>query len=68
MEIELRLNNLERKVDENIMMTSGVFEIVDTGKSFFKVLGLIGNIVKWAGGVAVAIGTIWAVFAGKNGG
>lgn len=68
MEIELRLNNLERKVDENIMMTSGVFEIVDTGKSFFKVLGLIGNVVKWAGGVAVAVGAIWAIFVGKSSG
>jgi len=66
-EIELRLNNMERKVDENILMTSGVFEIVQHGKSFFAVLGLIGNVVKWAAGLVVVVGGAWAIWTGKGG-
>lgn len=49
-EMELRLKDLEKKVDENILMTSGVFEIVQHGRSFFTVLGVIGNVVKWCAG------------------
>lgn len=65
-ELELRMNNLERKVDENIMMTSGVFEIVQHGKSFFTVLGLIGNVVKWTAGIIVIVAGAFAVWTGKN--
>lgn len=65
-EFELRLTNLEKKVDENILMTSGVFEIVQHGKSFFSVLGLIGNVVKWAAGIVVVVGGAFAIWTGKN--
>ena len=65
-ELELRMNNLERKVDENIMMTSGVFEIVQHGKSFFTVLGLVGNVVKWTAGIIVIVAGAFAVWTGKN--
>jgi hypothetical protein len=65
-ELELRMNNLERKVDENIMMTSGVFDIVQHGKSFFTVLGLVGNVVKWTAGIIVIVAGAFAVWTGKN--
>jgi hypothetical protein len=60
------MNNLERKVDENIMMTSGVFDIVQHGKSFFTVLGLVGNVVKWTAGIIVIVAGAFAVWTGKN--
>lgn len=66
-EFELRLTNLERKVDENILMTSGVFEIVQHGRSFFSVLGLIGNVVKWCAGIVVIVGGALAIWTGKGG-
>jgi hypothetical protein len=65
-ELELRMNNLERKVDENILMTTGVFDIVQHGKAFFSVLGLIGNVVKWAGGIVIVVAGAWAIWTGKN--
>ena len=66
-EFDLRLTNLERKVDENILMTSGVFEIVQHGKSFFTVLGIVGNVVKWAAGIVVIVGGALAIWTGKGG-
>lgn len=66
LEFDLRLTNLERKVDENILMTSGVFEIVQHGKSFFTVLGVVGNVVKWCAGVIVIVAAAFAVWTGKN--
>lgn len=66
--IETRLNEMETTLVTNAKMIADVHAIIGHATSFFKVLGVIGNVVKWAGGVAVAIGAIWAVFAGKNGG
>lgn len=66
-EMELRLTNLEKKVDENILMTSGVFEIVQHGRSFFTVLGIIGNVVKWCAGIVVVVGGALAIWTGKGG-
>jgi len=66
-EFDLRLTNLERKVDENIQMTSGVFEIVQHGRSFFTVLGIIGNVVKWCAGIVVVVGGALAIWTGKGG-
>lgn len=66
-EFDLRLTNLEKKVDENILMTSGVFEIVQHGRSFFTVLGIIGNVVKWCAGIVVVVGGALAIWTGKGG-
>lgn len=65
-DMELRLKTLEDKVDQNIQMTTGVFEIVGHARSFFSVLGWIGNAVKWTVGVLAAIAVLWAMITGRN--
>ena len=61
-----RMGNIESDLAQNTAATNEVLEIVRMGKSFFKVCGHIGNAIKWALGIATAIGAAWAAW--KHGG
>jgi hypothetical protein len=47
--------------------TEGIFEIIGHAKGFFAVLGLVGNVVKWAAGIVVVVGGALAIWNGKSG-
>jgi len=54
-----RMAGIETALLENTEATKEVLEIVTMAKSFFKVLGHVGNGIKWLSGIAVAAGVLW---------
>lgn len=50
-----RMERIEKKLDE-------VYEIVAAAKGFFKVLGVIGKVVKWLMLMGGAVAAAWAAF------
>jgi hypothetical protein len=67
-ELEAKIACLEGKVDKMMTTTSSIFEIIAHARGFFTVLGVVGNVLKWAAGIVVVVGGAWAVWSGKNGG
>lgn len=63
---DARMGTIETELAANTAATQEVLEIVSMGKGFFKVLGHIGNAVKWTLGIATAVGAAWATW--KHGG
>ncbi len=66
-ELETKIQCLETKLDEMLSTTQGIFEIIGHAKGFFAILGLVGNVLKWAAGVVVVVGAALAVWTGKSG-
>lgn len=42
--------------------TDNIVALFESGKAFFRVMGLIGTAAKWIGKVAAAVAIVWAVF------
>ena len=61
-----RMGSIESDLAANTAATREVLEIVTMGRSFFKVIGHIGNLVKWVLGGAAAFATAYAAW--KQGG
>jgi hypothetical protein len=59
---EARMTRIETLLTTNNSATEEVREIVVLGKSFFKVLGYIGNAVKWLVGLGAAVGGAWTAW------
>jgi hypothetical protein len=59
---EARMGRIESLLAANNTVTEEVREIVVLGKSFFKVLGYIGNAVKWVVGLGAAVGGAWTAW------
>lgn len=59
-----RMKAIEVELRENTDTTKEVRELLEVGRSGFKVLGWIGVAAKWLGGVAVAVGAIWSLLHG----
>lgn len=57
-----RMDKHEKLLAENTAATQEVLEIVTMAKSFFKVLGHIGNSIKWVAGLAASAGAIWSIW------
>jgi len=55
-----RMDKHEKLLAENTAATREVLEIVTMAKGFFKVLGHIGNGIKWTTGLVASAGAIWA--------
>jgi len=66
-ELETKIQCLEAKLDEMLSTTQGIFEIIGHAKGFFAILGLVGNVLKWAAGIVVVVGAALAVWTGKSG-
>jgi len=62
-----RMGAIEQDIKDNTEATNEVLEIVRMGKSFFKVLGHIGNAVKWVSTMALAVGAAWAAWKQSKG-
>ena len=61
-----RMGSIEGELAANTAATKEVLEIVTMGRSFFKVIGHIGNLVKWSLGGAAAFAAAYAAW--KQGG
>jgi len=61
-----RMTRIESKIDANSADTSEVLDILRLGKSFFRILGILGDVVKW--GAAVAAPIVALYYAIKTGG
>lgn len=57
-----RMGRIEQMLADNNVSTEEVREIVVMGKSFFKVLGHLGNAIKWMVNVGAAIAASWYAF------
>jgi hypothetical protein len=66
-ELETKIQCLEAKLDEMLSTTQGIFEIIGHARGFFAILGLVGNVLKWAAGIVVVVGAALAVWTGKSG-
>lgn len=69
---DVRMQNIEDDLAKNTAATKAsaeaikeVLEIVTLGKSFFKVLGLVGGTVKWAAGLATVVAAAYAAWSQK---
>lgn len=63
-----RLVKVEANLERNNEMTALLLELFSAAKTGFKVLGWVGEVVKWAGmvaGGAVAMYAAWKAFGGK---
>ncbi|RSZ56143.1 hypothetical protein HF313_09740 [Massilia atriviolacea] len=63
-----RLVKVEANLERNNEMTALLLELFSAAKTGFKVLGWVGEVVKWAGmiaGGAVAMYAAWKSFGGK---
>ena len=60
-----RLARLESTVDGIRQDTSDVREILQSARGFFKVLGVIGHIVKWLAAVGAAVVALWYLLTGQ---
>jgi len=72
-DLHMRLTQLEMEVQANTRLTTGlqqdlseVLSILDTAKSGFKVLGVMGNVLKWTASIIAAVGAVWAAFHGSG--
>lgn len=63
---EERMTRIEEELRQNTEATQEVLEILRTAKGFFKVVGGIGNTVKWLAAVAAAVFAAWHAY--KNDG
>ena len=61
-----RMKALESKIDSNSADTREVLNILHAGKGFFKVVGWIGNIVKYCALVGAPVVAFWYTI--KHGG
>lgn len=54
-----RMGRIEQMLSNNSKATEEVREIVVMGKSLFKLIGYMGNGIKWVASVGVATAGIW---------
>lgn len=64
--IEERIDNVEKSLAANTQMTAEVYAIIGHARSFFSVLGWVGNGVKWVAAVLAACVVLWATLTGKG--
>jgi hypothetical protein len=62
-----RMDRIEALIIENTKDTAEVLEIIRLGKSFFKVIGHLGSLIKWAAAVgAPMVAFYYAIKGGKS--
>lgn len=68
-QLEVGQTNLEQAITANTRLTNGlqqdvgeVLDILGTAKSGFKVLGVLGNVIKWTASFIAAVLAVWAAF------
>ena len=59
---DARMGRIETSLAENTRATQEVLEIIRMGKSFFKVCGSIGKVIKWIVSIAVGVGAAYATW------
>ena len=59
---DARMGRIETSLAENTKATQEVLEIIRMGRSFFKVCGNIGNVIKWIASIAAGLGAAYAAW------
>jgi len=59
-----RMDRIEAKLDQNCADTTEVLDILRLGKSFFRLAGYFGAVVKWVLGIATAVLIFWVALRG----
>lgn len=60
-----RLTDVEAKLETVNKNTAELVEMFTYAKGGFKVLGGLGNLLKWSAMVGTAIATLWGLVTGK---
>lgn len=63
-EIDDRMKAIEDELRENTTVTREVKELMEIGRSGFKVLGWIGVLAKWISAIAGAALALWGLWHG----
>lgn len=53
------------KIDSLCTNTQGLVDLWNAGEGTIKVISVIGSIIKWVSGIAVALGSIWFLLNGQ---
>ena len=56
---------LLRKVNESCENTKGLVDMWNAATGTIKVMTIIGSIIKWLSGIAIAVGSIWFLLHGQ---
>lgn len=59
-----RMDRIEKALEINTEATTEIRDILQLGKSFFRIADLIGRLVKWVAAIAVPIIGIWVTLKG----
>lgn len=65
-EAKTKREELAAKLDSNISNVDEVLDIIRAGKGFFKVIGALGNFIKWAAAVAAPVIALWFTLRGDK--
>lgn len=67
--VEITLKAVDEAVAQNTRITlenkelnQQIFELVSIARSTWRFLILVGNVIKWLGGLAVGIAALWALW------
>lgn len=64
-----RMQRIEDKLDSNTATTTEVRDLLDGGKAFFRFAAGFGRAARWVGGIAGAVGAVWAlIYTATHGG
>lgn len=56
------LDSLRSEMQANTTATNDILEIISSAKGFFNTVGVLGDALKWAFGIAAAIVSFWAAW------
>jgi len=56
-----RMDLMQAELSANTTVTREIREMLDMGRAGLRVLGALGAVARWAGAIAVAIGSVWAL-------
>lgn len=64
-----RMDSMQKELSDNTAITTEVREILGTAKGAFRFFSAVGTVIKWLGGIATAVGTIYAlIYMATHGG
>lgn len=62
--IEKRIDSLEKSLEANTEATTEIRDILQLGKSFFRLADIIGRVIKWVAAIAVPVIGVWMSIKG----
>ncbi len=64
--IETLISKNSSAMTQNTSDTAEILQIMRDTKAAFRLIALLGEVIKWAGGIALAVGGVWFMFKDHN--